>query len=124
LLDERPTTRYRRHTPAGDFAAEQPSAIVVTHDRAFLDPLRDAHLELDRGTLRSYPATFSDYERVKAGELAAEAVARASSTGSGRRKKPGSAKGVEARRTPTKAGSSASIACAGSAPRAVRASAT
>src|SRR5256885_15428205 len=52
-----------------------PAAIVVTHDRAFLDRFATRILELDRGRLRSYAGNFSDYERIKAAELAAESVA-------------------------------------------------
>src|SRR5688572_13778091 len=47
----------------------QPAAIVVTHDRAFLDRYATRIVELDRGLLRSYSGNFSDYERVKADEL-------------------------------------------------------
>src|SRR5437016_1955212 len=53
-----------------------PAAIVVTHDRAFLDRFATRILELDRGMLRSYPGNYSAYERAKAGELATEAVAQ------------------------------------------------
>lgn len=53
----------------------QQTALVVTHDRAFLDRVCTRILELDRGILRSYPGNYSAYEAVKAGQLAAEAVA-------------------------------------------------
>src|SRR5437762_313221 len=48
----------------------QPAAIVVTHDRAFLDRVATRVVELDRGALRSYAGNFSDYERLKSAELA------------------------------------------------------
>ena len=53
----------------------QPAAIVITHDRAFLDRVATRILELDRGRLYSFPGNFSHYERTKAAQLAAEAVA-------------------------------------------------
>ena len=55
---------------------KQSSAIVVTHDRAFLDRFATRIAELDRGLLRGYPGNYTDFERRKEGELAAEAVAR------------------------------------------------
>ncbi|HET9025481.1 MAG TPA: ATP-binding cassette domain-containing protein, partial [Burkholderiaceae bacterium] len=55
--------------------ARVPAAIVVTHDRAFLDRFATRIIELDRGQLRSYPGNYSDFERRKQGELAAEAIA-------------------------------------------------
>jgi ABC transport system ATP-binding/permease protein len=44
-----------------------PAAIVVTHDRAFLDRVCTRILELDRGMLRSYPGNWSAYERAEGG---------------------------------------------------------
>src|SRR5690606_12522599 len=41
-----------------------PAAIVVTHDRFFLDRVATRIVELDRGMLRSYPGNFSAYERL------------------------------------------------------------
>src|SRR5688572_5183073 len=52
----------------------QPSAIVVTHDRAFLDRVATRIVELDRGRLASFPGNYSRYEVLKAGNLAADAV--------------------------------------------------
>src|SRR5688572_32567040 len=54
----------------------QQAAIVVTHDRAFLDRVCTRILELDRGMLRSYPGNYSAYETLKAADLAAEATAQ------------------------------------------------
>ncbi len=48
------------------------SLIVVTHDRRFLDQIATRIIELDRGTLRSYPGSFSVYSEKKAQELAIE----------------------------------------------------
>jgi ATP-binding cassette subfamily F protein uup len=54
---------------------KQPSGIVITHDRAFLDRVATRILELDRGMLKSFPGNFSGYEAQKAQDLAAESVA-------------------------------------------------
>ena len=77
----------------------QQAAIVVTHDRAFLDRVCTRILELDRGMLRSYPGNFSAYEKVKAGELAAEAVAQRKFDMFWKEEEAWIRKGVEARRT-------------------------
>jgi ATP-binding cassette subfamily F protein uup len=79
--------------------AKQPSAIVVTHDRAFLDRFATRIVELDRGRLRSYDGNFSDYERIKAGELAAEAVAHRKFDRFWTQEEAWIRKGIEARRT-------------------------
>ena len=47
--------------------------VVITHDRRFLDNIANRIVELDRGTLRSYPGSFSQYSEKKAQELAVEA---------------------------------------------------
>ncbi len=49
------------------------SMVVITHDRRFLDNIANRIVELDRGTLRSYPGSFSQYSEKKAQELAVEA---------------------------------------------------
>ncbi len=77
----------------------QQAAIVVTHDRAFLDRVCTRILELDRGMLRSYPGNFSAYEKVKAGQLAAEAVAQRKFDKFWQEEETWIRKGVEARRT-------------------------
>lgn len=48
------------------------SLVVVTHDRRFLDNTVKRIVELDRGILRSYPGSFSQYSEKKAQELAIE----------------------------------------------------
>jgi len=77
----------------------QQAAIVVTHDRAFLDRVCTRILELDRGMLRSYPGNYSAYEKVKAGDLAAEAVAQRKFDKFWKEEEAWIRKGVEARRT-------------------------
>src|SRR5690606_31633703 len=52
----------------------QGAVVVVTHDRRFLDRVATRIVELDRGTLRSYPGSFSAWQRRKAEELEQEAV--------------------------------------------------
>jgi ATP-binding cassette subfamily F protein uup len=77
----------------------QQAAIVITHDRAFLDRVCTRILELDRGMLRSYAGNFSAYERVKAADLAAEAVAQRKFDRFWQEEEAWIRKGVEARRT-------------------------
>jgi ABC transport system ATP-binding/permease protein len=77
----------------------QQAAIVVTHDRAFLDRVCTRILELDRGMLRSYPGNYSAYERVKAADLAAETVAQRKFDRFWQEEEAWIRKGVEARRT-------------------------
>ncbi len=48
------------------------SAIIITHDRAFLDRVATRIVELDRGLLRSYPGNFAAYEARKADQLVEE----------------------------------------------------
>jgi len=76
LLDE-PTNHLDIEgiTLLEELLAKVSAAIVITHDRAFLDRIATRIVELDRGLLRSYPGNFSAYESRKAGQLAAEAVA-------------------------------------------------
>jgi ATP-binding cassette subfamily F protein uup len=51
------------------------TAIVITHDRAFLDRVATRIIELDRGRLYSFPGNFSAFEKSKEKKLADEAVA-------------------------------------------------
>jgi ATP-binding cassette subfamily F protein uup len=76
LLDE-PTNHLDIEgiTLLEELLAKVSAAIVITHDRAFLDRIATRIVELDRGLLRSYPGNFSAYETRKADQLAAEAVA-------------------------------------------------
>jgi ATP-binding cassette subfamily F protein uup len=76
LLDE-PTNHLDVDgiTLVEDLLCKQPTSIVITHDRTFLDRVMTRIVELDRGLLRSYPGNFAAYETRKASELAAESVA-------------------------------------------------
>jgi ATP-binding cassette subfamily F protein uup len=76
-----------------------PAAIVVTHDRAFLDRVATRIVELDRGVLRSYPGNFSAYERLKDAQLAAEAVVQRKFDKFWAQEEAWIRKGIEARRT-------------------------
>jgi ATP-binding cassette subfamily F protein uup len=76
-----------------------PAAVVITHDRAFLDQVAIRIVELDRGVLRSYPGSFSAYEQRKDEELAAEDTARRRFEKFWRQEEVWIRKGVEARRT-------------------------
>ncbi len=75
------------------------TCIVITHDRYFLDRVATRIVELDRGILRSYPGNWSAYERRKADELAAEAVANRRFDKFWAQEEVWIRKGVEARRT-------------------------
>ena len=75
------------------------AAMVVTHDRAFLDAVATRILELDRGQIRSYPGNFAAYERAKEQQLAAEALANARADKLLAAEEVWVRKGVEARRT-------------------------
>jgi ATP-binding cassette subfamily F protein uup len=76
-----------------------PSAIVITHDRAFLDRVTTRIIELDRGVLRSFPGSFAAYEQRKDEELAAEDTARRRFEKFWQQEEAWIRKGVEARRT-------------------------
>jgi ATP-binding cassette subfamily F protein uup len=75
------------------------SAIVVTHDRAFLDAVCTRIVELDRGHLRSYPGNYAAYERSRDEQLAAEALAQARADKLLAQEEVWVRQGVEARRT-------------------------
>src|SRR5688500_10883022 len=76
-----------------------PAAIVVTHDRAFLDRVATRIVELDRGRLLSFAGNFSSYENTKAAQLAAEAVTQRKFDKFWAQEEAWIRKGVEARRT-------------------------
>jgi ATP-binding cassette subfamily F protein uup len=76
-----------------------PAAIVVTHDRAFLDRVATRIVELDRGRLLSFKGNFSDYETTKAAQLAAEAVTQRKFDKFWAQEEVWIRKGIEARRT-------------------------
>jgi ATP-binding cassette subfamily F protein uup len=76
-----------------------PSAIFITHDRAFLDAIATRIVELDRGVLRSYPGNFATYETRKEADLAAETVANRRFEKFWQQEEVWIRKGIEARRT-------------------------
>lgn len=82
-----------------DELKNQRSLVVITHDRAFLDNVATRIVELDRGTLRSYPGIFSAYEARKEEELAAEALERRRFDIFWAQEEVWIRKGIEARRT-------------------------
>lgn len=82
-----------------DELKNQRSLVVITHDRAFLDNVATRIVELDRGTLRSYPGIFSAYEARKEEELAAEALERRRFDKFWAQEEVWIRKGIEARRT-------------------------
>ncbi len=75
------------------------SVMLITHDRAFLDNVATRILELDRGTIRSYPGNFTAYERMKEEQLASEALASARADKLLAQEEVWIRRGVEARRT-------------------------
>jgi ABC transport system ATP-binding/permease protein len=75
------------------------SAVLITHDRAFLDAVSTQIMELDRGILRSYPGNFTAYEILKEQEIASEALANARADKLLAQEEVWIRKGVEARRT-------------------------
>jgi len=75
------------------------AVFFVTHDRAFLDRVANAIVELDRGRLTAYPGNFSEYERRKAEQLAIEAVSNQKFDKLLAQEEVWIRKGIEARRT-------------------------
>ncbi len=75
------------------------AVMLVSHDRDFLDNVVTRIVELDRGTLRSYPGNFSAYERIKEDQLASELLASARADKLLAQEEVWVRKGVEARRT-------------------------
>ncbi len=75
------------------------SMVVITHDRRFLDNIASRIVELDRGTLRSYPGSFSKYSEKKADELAVEAEHNRLFDKFHAQEEAWIRKGIEARRT-------------------------
>ena len=75
------------------------AAVVVTHDRAFLDATATRIVELDRGRLLSYPGNFSRYQQLKDEQMQQEAVIAARADRLLAQEEVWIRKGVEARRT-------------------------
>ena len=82
-----------------NFILRSPAAIVVTHDRAFLDRIATRIVELDRGQLLSFAGNYSAYEKTKAAQLAAEAVTKRKFDKFWAQEEQWIRKGIEARRT-------------------------
>jgi ATP-binding cassette subfamily F protein uup len=75
------------------------AAIVITHDRRFLDRVATRIVELDRGALHSYPGNFTQFEARKQVELDAEATSRRRFDKFWAQEEVWIRKGIEARRT-------------------------
>ena len=75
------------------------AVVTISHDRAFLDRIATRMVELDRGSLRSYPGNFAAYQRLKEEQLAQEAVLNAKADKLLAQEEVWIRKGVEARRT-------------------------
>ena len=75
------------------------SIITITHDRAFLDQVATAIVELDRGKLLTYPGNFAQYLVQKEEQQAQEAVIFAKADKLLAAEEVWIRKGVEARRT-------------------------
>ena len=82
-----------------DLVLRAPAAIVITHDRRFLDRVATRIVELDRGVLRSYPGAYSAFEQARERELDAQALANARADKLLAQEEVWIRKGVEARRT-------------------------
>jgi ATP-binding cassette subfamily F protein uup len=102
LLDE-PTNHLDIDgiTALEDLLLKGPTAIVITHDRAFLDRVVTRIVELDRGLLRSFPGNFAAYENRKSEQLAAEEVVNRKFDKFWAQEEVWIRRGVEARRTRT-----------------------
>jgi ATP-binding cassette subfamily F protein uup len=100
LLDE-PTNHLDIDgiTALEDLLLKGPTAIVITHDRAFLDRVVTRIVELDRGLLRSFPGNFAAYENRKSEQLAAEEVVNRKFDKFWAQEEVWIRRGVEARRT-------------------------
>jgi ATP-binding cassette subfamily F protein uup len=100
LLDE-PTNHLDIDgiTVLEDLLLKGPAAIVITHDRAFLDRVATRIVELDRGLLRSYPGNFATYESRKAEQIAAEETVNRKFDKFWAQEEVWIRRGVEARRT-------------------------
>ncbi len=75
------------------------SAVVISHDRAFLDAVSTRIVDLDRGRLLSYPGNFTQYQLLKEEQLAQEAIINARADKVLAQEEVWIRKGVEARRT-------------------------
>ena len=101
LLDE-PTNHLdiEAITWLEDFLVDYPGALLfISHDRTFLRRLATRIIELDRGTLTSWPGHYDDYLRRKSDQLAVEARHNALSDKKLSQEEVWIRQGVKARRT-------------------------
>ena len=83
-----------------DYLRAFPGALLfVTHDRSFLSALATRIVELDRGTLTSWPGSYGTYLEKKAGALNAEALEIARLDKKLEKEEAWLRQGVKARRT-------------------------
>ncbi|OZI62193.1 ATP-binding cassette domain-containing protein [Bordetella genomosp. 11] len=75
------------------------SAVIITHDRRFLDNIATRIVELDRGRLLSFPGNFSQWQERKAQWLESERLEQARFDKLLAQEEVWIRKGVEARRT-------------------------
>ena len=75
------------------------SAVIISHDRTFLDNVVTRIVELDRGKLAGFPGNYSVYETQKAAQLEFEATVNAKFDKFLAQEEVWIRKGVEARRT-------------------------
>jgi ATP-binding cassette subfamily F protein uup len=75
------------------------SAVIITHDRRFLDVITTRIVELDRGRLLSFPGNFSQWQERKAQWLESERLENARFDKLLAQEEVWIRKGVEARRT-------------------------
>jgi ATP-binding cassette subfamily F protein uup len=82
-----------------ELLGEVGAALIITHDREFLDRVAGRIVELDRGVLRSYQGNFARYQELKDLELASESASNARFDKLLAQEEVWIRKGVEARRT-------------------------
>jgi ATP-binding cassette subfamily F protein uup len=82
-----------------ELLGEVGTALIITHDREFLDRVATRIVELDRGVLRSYQGNFARYQELKDQELASESASNARFDKLLAQEEVWIRKGVEARRT-------------------------
>ena len=75
------------------------SAVIISHDRTFLDNVVTRIIELDRGKLTTFPGNYAAYETQKAAQLEFEATVNAKFDKLLAQEEVWIRKGVEARRT-------------------------
>src|SRR5580693_7816644 len=78
---------------------EARAALIITHDREFLDRIATRIVELDRGVLRSYLGNFARFQELKEAEIASEGASNSRFDKLLAQEEVWIRKGVEARRT-------------------------